>query len=378
MRALIFAAGLGTRLKPLTDTMPKALVPVGGLPLLDHVLRKLRAAGIGEAVVNVHHFADRIIEWIDAHPVEGLRVSVSDERDFLRETGGGIRYAERLLRPSVPSSFALPASSPSASPAPSSFALPASSSSASPASSSSAGLPADPSPSSVAAIAAERTDGCFLVHNVDILSNLDLARFASQAPADALATLAVSDRKTQRYFLFKEEDSVSESAAAVPCHAPSASVARADGPTPLLPVSPSPRLRLVGWTNVATGEVRTPFPDLDVTACRKLAFSGIHLISNRIFEVFRSVDAACDQSACDQSASVRLQGSSVRSDRDLSTGDGPAPLGERFSITDFYLRVCAEYPIYGIVPPDFRMIDVGKLDTLAAAEDFLRCERREG
>lgn len=373
MRALIFAAGLGTRLKPLTDTMPKALVPVGGRPLLDHVLRKLRAAGIGEAVVNVHHFADLIIEWIDGHPVEGLRVSVSDERDFLRETGGGIRYAERLLRPSVPSSFALPASSPSASPAPSPSVSPASSS---------AGLPADSAPSS-AAIAAERTEGRFLVHNVDILSNLDLARFASQAPADALATLAVSDRKTQRYFLFKEEDSVSESAAAGPGHAPSAPVARADGPNPLLPVSPSPRLRLVGWTNVATGEVRTPFPDLDVTACRKLAFSGIHLISNRIFDVFRSVDAACDPSACPQAASacpqtasVRPQGPSVRSDMVPLTGD--APLGERFSITDFYLRVCAEYPIYGIVPPDFRMIDVGKLDTLAAAEDFLRCEGCEG
>lgn len=373
MRALIFAAGLGTRLKPLTDTMPKALVPVGGLPLLDHVLRKLRAAGIGEAVVNVHHFADRIIEWIDAHPVEGLRVSVSDERDFLRETGGGIRYAERLLRLPVPSSFALPASSPSASPS-SSTVLPASSPSASPASSS-AGLSADSAPSSAAAIAAERTDGCFLVHNVDILSNLDLARFASQAPADALATLAVSDRKTQRYFLFKEEDSVSESAATVPGNAPSAPVARADGPNPLLPVSPSPRLRLVGWTNVATGEVRTPFPDLDVTACRKLAFSGIHLISNRIFDVFRSVDAASDPSACPQAAFVCLQSPSVRSDMDLPTG---APLGERFSITDFYLRVCAEYPIYGIVPPDFRMIDVGKLDTLAAAEDFLRCEGCEG
>lgn len=306
LRALVFAAGLGTRLKPLTDTMPKALVPVGGRPLLYHVLHKLKAAGIREAVVNVHHFADQIIGWLAANPVEGLSVTVSDERGFLRETGGGIRHAEPLLRPSVPSS--------------------------------SVGLPVVPSPSS-AAVAAERTDGCFLVHNVDILSNLDLGRFVARAPSDALATLAVSDRKTRRYFLFKEE----------------------------YPVSPSPRLRLVGWTNVATGEVRTPFPDLDLTACRKLAFSGIHLISNRIFDVFRNVDAACDPSACPQYPSVRP-------DMDLPTGDGPAPLGERFSITDFYLRVCADYPIYGIVPPDFRMLDVGKLDSLREAEDFLRCE----
>ena len=362
-RALVFAAGLGTRLKPLTDTMPKALVPVGGRPLLDHVLRKLQAAGIRESVVNVHHFADRIIGWLAAHPVEGLSVAVSDERDFLRETGGGIRYAEPLLLSGlIPDSLSAGQASTPAGP---------------PALSSSAGLSVEISPS-CSAIATGRTEGRFLVHNVDILSNLDLCRFASQAPADALATLAVSDRKTQRYFLFKEEDSVSEAAAGGRGNVPSAPMVRPDGPDPLLPVSPSTRLRLVGWTNVATGEVRTPFPDLDVSACRKLAFSGIHLISNRIFDVFREYDAACDPSASPQAASVRPQGPSVRSYGDLPSVVGPAPLGERFSITDFYLRVCAEYPIYGIVPPDFRMIDVGKLDTLAAAESLLRCEGREG
>lgn len=276
MRALIFAAGLGTRLKPLTDTMPKALVPVGGQPLLYHVLQKLKAAGIREVTVNVHHFADQILAYLASQPVDGLSVTVSDERDFLRETGGGIRFAEPLLVPDHAGG-----------------------------------------------------SGRFLVHNVDILSNLDLRRFVSQAPAGALAALAVSDRKTQRYFLFRE----TSPAAGAPCPAGG----HPDGPV----------LRLVGWTNVATGEVRTPFPDLDVAACRKLAFSGIHLISDRIFDVFRAVD------------------------RD-GGGDGPAPLGERFSITDFYLRVCADYPIYGIVPPDFRMIDVGKLDTLRDAEDFLR------
>ena len=276
MRALIFAAGLGTRLKPLTDTMPKALVPVGGQPLLYHVLQKLKAAWIREVTVNVHHFADQILAYLASQPVDGLSVTVSDERDFLRETGGGIRFAEPLLVPDHAGG-----------------------------------------------------SGRFLVHNVDILSNLDLRRFVSQAPAGALAALAVSDRKTQRYFLFREISP----AADAPCPAGG----HPDGPV----------LRLVGWTNVATGEVRTPFPDLDVAACRKLAFSGIHLISDRIFDVFRAVD------------------------RD-GGGDGPAPLGERFSITDFYLRVCADYPIYGIVPPDFRMIDVGKLDTLRDAEDFLR------
>ena len=287
MRALIFAAGLGTRLKPLTDTMPKALVPVGGQPLLYHVLQKLKAAGIRAVTVNVHHFADQIIAYLASQPVDGLSVTVSDERDFLRETGGGIRFAEPLLV-------------------------------------SSHGRPSSGTGPSSGDGACDEGSARFLVHNVDILSNIDLRRFVSQAPAGALAALAVSDRKTQRYFLFRE----ASPAAGAPCP---------DGPV----------LRLVGWTNVATGEVRTPFPDLDVAACRKLAFSGIHPISDRIFDVFRAVD------------------------RD-GGGDGPAPLGERFSITDFYLRVCADYPIYGIVPPDFRMIDVGKLDTLRDAEDFLR------
>ena len=352
-RALVFAAGLGTRLKPLTDTMPKALVPVGGQPLLYHVLQKLKASGVRDVVVNVHHFADQIIGWLAANPVGGLSVAVSDERDLLRETGGGIRYAERLLL-----------SGPKTALTPDFLSVGRTSTPVAPL--------ADPASAPGPTAPAGETEGRFLVHNVDILSNLDLVWFASQAPADALATLAVSDRKTQRYFLFREEPFPGPDG----CSNCEASALPGPDGCPRCEENGGQKagraLRLVGWTNIATGEVRTPFPDLDVTACRKLAFSGIHLISNRIFDVFRSVDS----SACPQAASVHPQGPSVRSDRDLSTGD--APLGERFSITDFYLRVCAEYPIYGIVPPDFRMIDVGKLDTLAAAEDFLRCERREG
>ena len=90
MKAMIFAAGLGTRLKPITDTMPKALVPVCGQPLLYHVITKLVAAGFDDLVVNVHHFPDQIIHYLHSHDF-GARIAVSDERDFLRETGGGIR-----------------------------------------------------------------------------------------------------------------------------------------------------------------------------------------------------------------------------------------------------------------------------------------------
>ena len=96
MKAMIFAAGLGTRLKPITDTMPKALVPVCGQPLLYHVINKLVAAGYDDLVVNVHHFPDQIIHYLHSHDF-GARIAVSDERDFLRETGGGIRYAKHLL-----------------------------------------------------------------------------------------------------------------------------------------------------------------------------------------------------------------------------------------------------------------------------------------
>jgi len=241
MKAMIFAAGLGTRLKPLTDEMPKALVPVCGQPLLYHVLEKLKAAGVDETIVNVHHFPDMIRQWIEHHDT-GIKVSISDERDFLRETGGGIKYAEPLLKGS----------------------------------------------------------GGFLVHNVDILSNLDIAWLMSQVHGTSLSTLVVSERKTSRYLLFNDE------------------------------------MRMVGWTNVTTGEVRTPFKDLDVSKCRKLAFSGIHYISDGIFELFRKKEVS-----------------------------------DRFSIADFYIDVCADYPIMGVVPEDFRMIDVGKLDTLAKAEEFL-------
>ncbi|MBR1405470.1 MAG: NTP transferase domain-containing protein [Bacteroidales bacterium] len=298
MKALIFAAGLGTRLRPLTDTMPKAMVPVAGKPLLGHVLERLVSSlascpcpsgssspcpsgenGLGtvdrltEAVVNVHHFPDQIISYLASRDW-GVPVRVSDERDFLRDTGGGLLYAEPLLQRC-------------------------------------------PSVSGHGPVVSDR----ILVHNVDILSNLDFRWLLAQAPADALSTLVVSERPTQRYFLFREEDS---------------------------------GLRLVGWTHVATGEVRTPFPDLDVTSCRKLAFAGIHLVSPQIFEAFRSLGFA-------------------------SAGDPPVPgaapsasaAPRKFSITDFYLAACARYPIYGVVPPDFRMMDVGKVDTLAAAETFL-------
>ena len=240
MKAMIFAAGLGTRLRPLTDTIPKALVPICGKPLLAHVLEKLASSGYDEIVVNVHHFAWQIRDYLSAHDF-GVKISISDETSLLLETGGAIAHARPLLEAS------------------------------------------DLEP--------------FLVHNVDIFSDLDLEWFRSEWRPDAFATLLVSERQTKRYFLFDEEN------------------------------------RLVGWTNLETGEVRTPYQGLDAKKCRRLAFAGIHNISPEIFSLFE-----------------------------------PYGLGGRFPIVDFYLRACREHPIYGVVPGQLKMIDVGKLDSLHEAE----------
>ncbi len=283
MKAMIFAAGLGTRLKPITDTMPKALVPVCGQPLLFHVITKLVASGYDDLVVNVHHFPDQIIHYLHSHDF-GARISVSDERDFLRETGGGIRYAKQLL-----SDFSIPPAAPLEMTRRDSFA--------------SLGMTTanDLSFRPIEASGEICHKEPFLVHNVDIVSNLDLKWLQEQHREDALATLVVSERKTQRYFLFDEDN------------------------------------RLKGWTNIATGEVRSPFPDIDPERCRKLAFAGIHLISSAVFDAFDRYG-----------------------------------FGDRFSIVDFYLRACADYPIYAAVPPDFQLVDVGKFDALPEAETTCR------
>ena len=268
MKAMIFAAGLGTRLKPLTDTMPKALVPVCGKPLLWHVMTKLKASGITDVTVNVHHFADMIVSYLESVNGLGMDVHISDERDMLLETGGGIRHAERYL--------CRPAGQGSAFGSDGTGYV--------------CGRDVDSVPSDA---------GRFLVHNVDILSDLDIRWFESQVRPDAIATLLVSDRKTSRYLLFDDD------------------------------------MRLVGWTNVSTGEVRIPYPSLDIASCRMLAFSGIHIISDRIFPLFAS--------------------------------EG---FGDRFPIMDFYLKVADRCPIYGVPATGLHLIDVGKPGSLAEAEKF--------
>ena len=155
MRAMIFAAGLGTRLKPLTDTLPKALVPLAGKTLLQWQIERLKAAGITDIVVNVHHFPDMIINYLRENDNFGCRIAVSDERDMLLETGGGLRKAKSLLL-------------------------------------------------GIGSRESENNDEPILICNVDILSNIDLPTLLQAYNPEEMGVVVVSPRDTQRYLLFDE------------------------------------------------------------------------------------------------------------------------------------------------------------------------------
>ena len=236
-QAMIFAAGLGTRLRPLTDTMPKALVRVGGEPLLHRVIMNLKSAGFERIVVNVHHFAEQIIDYLKTNDNFGLDIRISDESDALLDTGGGIRKAAPLFDPSSP----------------------------------------------------------ILIHNVDILHNVDLATFYESAISHD-ATLMVSKRETSRYLIFNDD------------------------------------MRLRAWININTGEVK-PQPSQSTEGLRA-AFSGLHVFSPRLFPLM-------------------------------------AEWPDKFGIIDFYLDACHKADIRGIINTDLRLLDVGKLDSLSEAEQFV-------
>lgn len=151
MKAMIFAAGLGTRLKPLTDSRPKALIEVGGKPLLDHIIRRLQSLGFQEIVINVHHFGDQIINYLNNHSYQGLKLLISDERDKLLDTGGGLKKAAPLLAGKSP----------------------------------------------------------ILLHNVDVLSTIPIRSMLNEhKESGALATLAVSKRNTARKLIFDDKNNL--------------------------------------------------------------------------------------------------------------------------------------------------------------------------
>ena len=240
MKAMIFAAGLGTRLKPLTDHMPKALVPVAGKPMLEHVIQKLIAFGCDEIVINVHHFADQIIDFVKEKNNFGITIHISDETDMLLDTGGGIKKAASFFH--------------------------------------------EP----------------FLIHNVDILSNVDLKSLYEYHLTNGNdATLLVSPRKTVRYLLFDE------------------------------------RNRLCGWVNKDTLQTKPEGFIYQPEVQKEYAFSGIHIVSPTLFNYMS----------------------------EHWTG--------KFPIMDFYLQTCQEAQLGGYAKEDLQLIDIGKPETLAVAEEFV-------
>jgi NDP-sugar pyrophosphorylase family protein len=196
MKAMILAAGLGTRLRPLTDDRPKALVTISGRTLLQITLERLRKFGVREAIVNVHHHADMIVDYLQANNNFGMRIEISRE-EVLLDTGGGLKNAACFFLEDNRSAQ-------------------------------------EP----------------FIVHNVDVISSIDLGKMArAHSENDALATLAVQERESSRYLLFDEEGQL--------CG------------------------RRVGR---AAEAVESP-PQLMRSALHKtaLAFSGIHVVSPRLF-----------------------------------------------------------------------------------------------
>jgi NDP-sugar pyrophosphorylase family protein len=199
MKAMILAAGLGTRLRPLTDNCPKALVTVAGRTLLEITLTRLRSFGVSDVIVNVHHFADSIAGYLHANHNFGMRIEISRE-DELLDTGGGLKKAEPFFLSGIANAQ-------------------------------------DP----------------FLLHNVDVLSTIDLARMMRfHIEHNALATLAMQDRDTSRYLLFNREG------------------------------------RLCGRRSGRDGAAEMVAPAHDV---QPLAFCGIHVLSPQIFSKLKEEGA---------------------------------------------------------------------------------------
>ena len=195
MKAFILAAGLGTRLKPFTEHFPKALVEVNGKPLLQRLIEKLKQSGYTDIVVNVHHFADQVIDFLNTHQNFGIHIQISDEREQLLDTGGAILKAQPFLE----------------------------------------------------------NEPYFLVHNVDILSDISFSKITEyHVKSESLATLAVRNRNADRKFLFDKN------------------------------------LRLKGWQNSRTHE--KILLDTSSEQLIPLAFSGIHVMSSDIFKYIKQTE----------------------------------------------------------------------------------------
>ena len=227
MRAMIFAAGLGTRLKPLTDNMPKALVPLAGKTLLQWQIERLKAAGITDIVVNVHHFPDMIINYLRDNDNFGCRIAVSDERDMLLETGGGLRKAKSLLL-------------------------------------------------GIGSRESGNNDEPILICNVDILSNIDIPTLLKAYNPDEMGVVVVSPRDTQRYLLFDETNRL--------CGWTNIATGE------IRPASLVSSLNILPPTGEADLQAK-PTYQLQRSDLSPLAFSGMQVLNPRIFDVMDKVVA---------------------------------------------------------------------------------------
>lgn len=165
MKAMVLAAGLGTRLRPLTDNRPKALVEVAGRTLLEITLTRLKRFGIRDVIINVHYFADMIVDYLAANQNFGMDIEISRE-EILLDTGGGLKKAAHFFL-------------------------------------NGSGNPNGPSDT----MGSVSTDEPFILHNVDVISTIDLSRMLQfHKDQHALATLAVQGRQTSRYLLFDSQN----------------------------------------------------------------------------------------------------------------------------------------------------------------------------
>ena len=189
MKAMILAAGLGTRLDPLTRKMPKALVPLNGTPLLEILVLRLKQCGFREIVINIHHHGQQIIDFLETRNNFDIKIDISDERNRLLDTGGAVKKAMAFLGDGEP----------------------------------------------------------FLVHNVDVITSLDLrALMTHHTRSGAIATLCVQERSSSRYFFFTEDD------------------------------------LLCGWKNEGSGKEKGMTSGSG--PLKQRAFSGIHAVGSRFFE----------------------------------------------------------------------------------------------
>jgi len=216
MKAMILAAGLGTRLRPLTNDRPKALVEINGRTLLEITLTRLKRFDVTDVIVNVHHFADKIVDYLNTHNNFGLHIEISREDDLLLDTGGGLKKAAWFFLDD-----------------------------------------------------ADRPDEPFILHNVDVLTDIDLsAILAFHRQHQALATLAVQQRPSSRLLLFDTQDQL---------------LGRASSSA------------LIQHSPLATGH--SPLVSREAKSEPALAFSGVHIISPRLLPmlsetgVFPIIDA---------------------------------------------------------------------------------------